>query len=252
MKYVAFDLEITREIPEGAEDWATFRPLGISCAATTESDGPEELYNLWHGSEQHSGMLAPQMSPALCRRLVSYFVTRQKDGYRIVTVNGLGFDFDILAEECQDDSAAETCRQLALGHTDIGFAMFCQKGFMVGLSAMAKGLGVAGKTEGMSGALAPSMWAESRESQEKVLEYVQQDVRATANIYDALLATRRMYWTTKRGARSKRPWYPKISGDGHIINVREALGLPEPDVSWMDKPWSREKFCGWIKGVQNG
>jgi hypothetical protein len=171
----------------------------------------------------------------------------QNKGYRIVTVNGLGFDFDILAEECESDSAAEACQRLALEHTDIGFAMFCQKGFMVGLSAMAKGLGVAGKTEGMSGALAPSMWAESREGQDKVLEYVQQDVQATADIYDALIVRQRMYWTTKRGTRSKYPWRPLFS-NGHILSVREALELPEPDTSWMDNAWSREKFCGWTEG----
>ena len=36
-KYLAFDLEIAREIPEGG-DWKANRPLGISCAATLASD----------------------------------------------------------------------------------------------------------------------------------------------------------------------------------------------------------------------
>jgi hypothetical protein len=250
MKYVAFDLEITREIPEGADDWSTFRPLGISCAATLTDEGNgERQMRTWYGAEQENDLYQPQMSPHACRVMLGHLVHMQSRGYRIVTVNGLGFDFDVLAEECKSDSAARECRRLALRHIDIGFAMFCQKGFMVGLSAMAKGLGVAGKTEGMSGALAPSMWAESRESQEKVLEYVQQDVRATADIYDALLATRRMYWTTKRGTRSKRPWCPLFS-NGHLLSVNEALELPEPDTSWMESPWHRSKFCGWIEGTE--
>lgn len=247
MKYVAFDLEITQEIPEDAEDWSLYRPYGISCAATLtdEGDGLRQM-RVWHGDEQKDGLLASQMSFVDCARLGTYLVIMQEKGYRIVTVNGLGFDFDVLAEECQDDSAAEVCRRLALGHTDIGFAMLCQMGFMVGLNAMAQGLGVAGKTGGMSGALAPVMWAESRESQEKVLEYVQQDVQATADVYDALLARRRMYWITRRGTRSKRPWCPKFS-DGHILSVRESLELPEPDTGWMSDPWPRSKFCGWTE-----
>jgi len=245
MKYVAFDLEITKEVPKGTEDWSLYRPYGISCAATLTNDvfGEREM-RTWHGDQD--GMLAPQMSPVHCCRLAAYLAVMQNKGYRIVTVNGLGFDFDVLAEECHGGPAAEECKRLALEHTDIGFAMLCQKGFMVGLNAMAHGLKVGGKTEGMSGSLAPVMWAESYESQQKVLEYVQQDVRATADVYDALLTTRRMYWVTKKGTRSRYPWVPKCS-DGHIISVHEALELPEPDTSWMDSPWPRSRFYGWTK-----
>jgi hypothetical protein len=32
MKYLAFDLEIAREILEGETDWKAHRPLGITCA----------------------------------------------------------------------------------------------------------------------------------------------------------------------------------------------------------------------------
>lgn len=33
-RYMVFDLEIAKEIPEGTKDWSALRPLGISCAAT--------------------------------------------------------------------------------------------------------------------------------------------------------------------------------------------------------------------------
>lgn len=242
-KYVAFDLEITREIPAGTDDWSSLRPFGISCATTVTSDGEART---WHGALQPTGLWASQMSPADCQELVEYLALMQSVGFRIVTVNGLGFDFDVLAEECQDARSARMCQQLALEHTDIGFAMLCQKGFMVGLDAMARGLGVGGKLEGMSGALAPVMWAESRESQEKVLEYVAQDARATADVYEALLTAGYMFWTTRRGTQSRYPWRPILDGDQHILSVREALDLPEPDVSWMDDPWPRSKFYSWL------
>ena len=30
------------------------------------------------------------------------------------------------------------------------------------------------------------------------------------------------------------------------LMVSEALELPLPDTSWMDSPWPREKFTGWM------
>ena len=30
------------------------------------------------------------------------------------------------------------------------------------------------------------------------------------------------------------------------LTVEEALRLPLPDTSWMDEPWPREKFTGWM------
>ncbi len=37
-RYMAFDLEIARPLPEGGEDWKSIRPLGITCAATLTED----------------------------------------------------------------------------------------------------------------------------------------------------------------------------------------------------------------------
>ena len=34
LRYVAFDLEIHKEVPDGADDWKEHRPLGITCAST--------------------------------------------------------------------------------------------------------------------------------------------------------------------------------------------------------------------------
>ena len=47
---------------------------------------------------------------------VEYLATQVENGYTIVTWNGLGFDFDILADESQ--MLAE-CRQLAIGHVQL-------------------------------------------------------------------------------------------------------------------------------------
>lgn len=241
LRFVSFDIEITKEIPEGEKDWKKGRPLGISCAATLTSDGD---LRLWYGAlldplSAGSREIEPSMGPSQCACLAAYLMRMQGGGYPILTFNGLGFDFDILAEECQDTVARSTVVDLALHHIDIAFAMFCDKGYMVGLDTASRGMGLAGKTEGMHGALVPAMWAQGREEQDKVLAYVAQDVKATADLYRALLNKGYLRWLSRKGRVNF--WH---CGYG-IPTVLESLKRPEPDTSWVDNPWKREKFFGW-------
>jgi len=62
--------------------------------------------------------------------LVQHLSDMAADGFSILTWNGLGFDFDILAEE---SGAAASCREFALGHVDMMFHVFCSLGYPVGL-----------------------------------------------------------------------------------------------------------------------
>jgi len=93
-------------------------------------------------------------------------------GHTILTWNGLEFDLDILAEECQDKALRKDLAKLALNHTDIFFAIFSETGSMVSLDAAAKGMGIPGKAYGLTGEDAPKLWRQSREMQEKVLSIV--------------------------------------------------------------------------------
>lgn len=235
MKTISFDIEITKEIPEGTDDWKPLRPLGISCAATHVAG---ELPITWHGPRLRNGQLRPSMTPIQCCHLAQYLVEARAEGYTIVTFNGLGFDFDILAEECRIGNIVEAIAGLALDHVDIFFAMLCEKGYGIGLNTAAKGMGLAGKTKGMHGALAPAMWAQGE--QNKVLEYVKQDVITTTEVYEAIVEMGHLVWTSKKGRLNT--WSPK---SGRLLTVSEALELPEPNTSWMDRPFTREKFCGW-------
>lgn len=231
---IAFDIEIARQVT--GDDWSSFRPLGITCAAVCGEDLKPIVFHGGKGVRDY----APCMTPYNARKLVEYLSNKQ-----IVTLNGLGFDFDILAEETQDPAYAKICKKLALDSIDIGFQIFCERGFMLGLDTMAKGLGLPGKTEGMDGAKAPALWAQGRFGQEKVIEYVGQDVITTMQVYLALLEKKRLTWTTKKGTPAKDPWVPIIR-EGRLLTVRECLKLPLPDQSWMDNPWSREKFTAWL------
>jgi len=228
-KYLAFDIEIAQQV-EG-NDWLQFRPLGITCAATLLQDSD------W-GSEAWFRSRHRMSARDLCD-LVDYLLEKTSEGYTILTWNGLGFDFDILAEE---SGRYEDCANLALNHVDMMFDFFCSNGFALGLNKAALGMGLEGKTEGMDGALAPDLWA--RGERDKVLEYVRQDARTTLDVALAVEEEKALYWTSSYG--NLKTWYTD-----RWLTVQEAMALPFPDVSWMDNPWPRSKFYNWTTPIFN-
>ena len=175
------------------------------------------------------------MSQAEAASLVRYLEAQVAEGHTIVTWNGLGFDFDILAEE---SGLPSECRRLAFTHVDMMFHAFCQLGHAVGMDAAARGIGVPGKLAGMTGALAPVMWAEGKRAE--VLEYVVQDARTTMDVATACEARGAMRWIARSGKRRS------MGLPEGWLTVEEAGKLPQPDTSWMDDPWPRSKFTGWM------
>ncbi len=147
-KLIAFDIEIAESLPDGVEDWSRYRPLGISCAATIIAG---ESPTLWYGNKD-TGEYGERMNPAETQELVRYLQSHLEQGGVILTWNGLGFDFDILSEE---SGMLEECSSLAKEHIDMMFHVFCLKGFPLGLDKAAKGMGLSGKTPGITGDMAP-------------------------------------------------------------------------------------------------
>ena len=230
-KYLAFDIETAKEVPGDFSAWRSHRPLGIICAATCASDAEPRL---WH-SKTSEDRPAQQMSQADVQQLVSYLCIMASQGYTILTWNGAGFDFDVLAEE---SGSRDHCRTCAHDHVDMMFHLVCQMGFGVKLAKAAEALGLPGKAGGMSGGEAPKLWAAG--AFEKVLAYVAQDVRLALQV--ALECERRQefVWVTAKGSRSAKPL------QGGWRSVREAKLMPLPDTSWMSKPMKREEFLAWM------
>ena len=85
------------------------------------------------------------MNKADLGELLKTMVDAVNKGWNIVTWNGLGFDFDVLAEESGE---WEICRELALDHIDMMFHFFCIQGYPLGLEKAAQGMGLSGKMEG--------------------------------------------------------------------------------------------------------
>lgn len=240
---IAFDLEIVKEIPEGVE-WKDIRPLGISCVSALKHDQP--LSHLWFHKDFTSGKTIPEpiatsgaMTQEELEPVVNSFGYWVESGCGLVTWNGLGFDFDVLAEE---SGMYDECKELALNHIDMMFHFLCVKGYPVGLDTVARGLGFGGKMAGMSGALAPQLWASPNLNDRlRVLRYVHQDSVSTLEVYEKSTELGQVPWTAKSG----RPNTLYLS-DGWKT-VKECLELPFPDTSWMDKPLKREDFYSWTE-----
>ena len=227
--YAAFDIETATLVPEDSTDWMKHRPLGISCAATCTGSG----VSIWYGRTPE-GSPAARLDQPTAQRLVSHFADLTESGYTLVTWNGLGFDLDILAEE---SGMVEACRNLALEQVDMMFHFFCLQGYPLGLDKAARGMGLPGKPDGMTGALAPNLWAEGRH--QEVLDYLKQDVEMTLRLADAVERRGCLNWTSNRG----KPQQARIA---RWLTVAEARNLPLPDTSWMTSPLPRRRFTGWV------
>lgn len=234
-KWLSFDLEIAALIPDDSTDWKQFRPLGITCyALACVSDDGTIVADAGRGMDSETPY-APRMQQWECAQLVYQLMRQVEKGYTLLTWNGLGFDWDILAEESGMHSE---CVELAMNSVDTMLHFFCEKGFPVGLDAVARGLGLQGKTPGMDGAKAPQLWHDGQ--YDKVLEYCQQDVRTTLEVALAVEQRHELRWITQKGRLNGIP----IS---RWLTAREALGLPLPNTSWMTGDrLTREKITAWM------
>jgi hypothetical protein len=237
IKVCAFDLEIVNEIPEGIDDWRTIRPLGISCAAVLSNLEP--LSALFFHKEKDTGH--PE-SGAMTQEELEYMVKHMMwmvdNGFIITTWNGLGFDFDVLAEE---SGMFEECKELALNHIDMAFHFLCAKGYMIGLDAAATGLGFGGKMAGMSGSLAPILWASHQlKDRLRVLRYVHQDVVSTLEVFEQSSEIQKVPWTARSGK-------PNVFYLKEWLRVKDCMNIPLPDTSWMDNPLKREDLYAWLE-----
>ena len=175
------------------------------------------------------------MSQQEARDLARWLTDSVAAGFTLLTWNGLGFDLDVLAEE---SGMLAECRQLAMNHVDMMFHVFCDRGFPVGLDRAAQALRIPGKPTGMSGVLAPQLWAQGKH--QEVLDYVAQDVRITLQVAQLCEKQRSFTWLTQKGLVSRMPL-----AQGWLA-VHEAMKLPKADTSWMSNPIPRGDFTRWL------
>ncbi len=231
--FLAFDIETAAVLSDGQfQNWECHRPLGITCVATQASDAATPT--TWDARRAGGGS-SQRMTPAQLNEFVDYLQQMSKRGYTLLTWNGAGFDWNILAEE---SGRLATCRELATNHVDMMFHVFCEQGYPVALEKAAQGLGIPGKPAGMAGFLAPQMWMQGH--YQEVVDYVAQDVRITLEVAHRSETQRSFRWITRKGAPSS------MALPNGWLDVRSALQLPEPDTSWMSDPIPRARFTQWL------
>jgi len=235
MKLASFDIEIAKDLAEDIDKWKDFAPLGIICAAVAFSDSEEVKY--WDDY--------PQLSKEKCIKLVHDLQGLVKDGYSLLTWNGTGFDFHVLAQE---SGLFEECGELALNHIDMMLIVTFERGHYLKLQKALKGAGLEGKLKtvtlsdgtqltDMEGSKAPRLWAEGE--YEAVRAYLKEDVIQPLKLAADIRATSSIGWTSNRGK-------PQALTVEKLRTVLECFEIPEPDVSWMTDPPSREQFVSWI------
>lgn len=225
MKFMSFDLEIAKQLPEGETDWKKHMPLGITCAALAY-DNTVETYC---SSDRDA------MKPYTLQWLVNRLELAADGGYTIVGWNSLQFDFHVLSVE---SSWHGNCCRLALDHLDLMFLFFCHRGHFLGLDAAARGAGLPGKPEGISGAKAPELWAAGDYS--TVESYLRNDVLMTLALAQDVERRGGIGWTSRAGKE-------QFCAIPEMLTVEEANKLPMPDTAWMTDPYPRSRFFDWMQ-----
>jgi len=237
MKLAAFDLEIAKQTPADAGDLRRFAPLGITCAAVAFADTAEPTF--WQG--------VPQLTRPECQDMVRELQEFVRSGYTLVTWNGCAFDFWVLAQE---SGMIEECGALALDHVDLMLMVTFTKGYYLGLDRALQGAGLAGKVKAvtlrdgaritdMSGVRAPELWAAGEHA--AVLAYLRGDVTGLLKLAEFVQRKRALTWLSNRGT-------PQSITVKQLLPVTACFDIPEPDVSWMSNPPTRQQFVDWIPG----
>lgn len=232
-QYLAFDLETSKVQVPHLREWMLHGPLGISCAATYCIGAKEPV--LWYGGKRRK-CPASQMTVTEAGALVKYLCHQVTAGYRIVTWNGIGFDFDVLAQE---SGMHAQCKSLALDHVDMMFHVLCQLGFGVSLNAAARGMRLTRSCEKRTGALIPTRWADGR--YEEVFRHVARDVRTTLALATTCSERGFVRWITRWGTgrmlRLPNGWQ----------TAAVAQMIPEPIQSPRHRHWSRDSLTAWMR-----
>jgi hypothetical protein len=244
MTFVAFDVEIAKPVPEGP-DILVHKP-GIACAAIARE-----------GEARASILFDPSESPALfgpettmtregALRILAALEDAVGRGDTLVTWNGAGFDFRLLADETGRHA---DCARLAMASVDMMFQVLCERGHPLSLDAALKGAGLPPKMDQVtlrngdavhiSGIDAPAFWQAGEWT--AVATYCAADAERTASLAAACQRSRQLAWTSQKG----RP--NQVYLRTGWLTVEQCLALPLPDTSWMTNPMRREDVLAWTK-----
>jgi hypothetical protein len=243
MPFVGFDMEIAKPVPEGPDILAG-RP-GIACAALARegADAAEVLFDPLVAPE----LFDPATQTMTCEGALKILAALEEaaaSGDTLVTWNGAGFDFRLLADET---GRRQECARLALGSVDMMFQVLCERGHPLALDTALRGAGLpskigqvtlrSGETAEIEGAAAPRFWQAGE--YEAVMYYCAADAERTRDLAVECQVNHRLAWLSQKG----RP--NEIYLRTGWLTVEQCLALPLPDTSWMARPMTRDSVVGW-------
>lgn len=235
MKFVAFDLETGSSGESTGLDPRD--GLGILCAALLPHG--QSRPRLWYGGNQLPPR--PRLTHTEAVALLEALEEYTRSGYHIVTWNGIGFDFHVLAVET---GLYARCAQLAMEHVDLMFLFLCLEGHPLSLAAAAEACGTA-KSPNLAGIEVPAYWESGRYAE--VLEYLAQDVQATGHVASHLLQHRGFVWRTRSSGKLKAFRLPEEITGFEAMTVRRCLTLPPPGRRPAAQK-ERLRYVQWISG----
>jgi hypothetical protein len=250
--FISFDIEYDRLLKSDDDDKSSEPEPKITCIAAVTCEG---LFTFWHGGyHETSGSFKSNMSESQIRHFIDFLWTYAQKGYVIVTWGGTAFDFKILYNEVSDPTYKALVHFLARKHVDIPLASAASSGMMMGLSAVAKGMGLGSKP--YESASMPHLWAESS-SQEAVFRQVWADAALTMRVYQHIfvngestahaLGRYRPYldWITLGGKlrRFYAPYVPVTHTTLRLWNVEECMVAPKPITPFQPSPNMTVESC---------
>lgn len=245
MAFVAFDVEIAKPVPDGP-DILVHKP-GIACAAIArEGDAPASILFDPGVAPGWFDPATKAMTREGALRILAALEDAVGRGDTLVTWNGAGFDFRLLADETGRHA---DCARLVMASVDMMFQVLCERGHPLSLDTALRGAGLPPKMEQvtlrsgervrMSGVEAPAYW--QAEEYAAVAAYCAADAERTAALAAACQHSRRLAWISQKG----RP--NEIYLRTGWLTVEQCLAVPLPDTSWMTRPMRREDVIAWTQ-----
>lgn len=243
MPFLSFDMEIAKPVPDGP-DILEHRP-GIGCAALArEGDARAEVLFDPEASPELFDPSTRAMSHEGAMRILAALEEAAARGETLVTWNGAGFDFRLLADET---GRRADCARLALKSVDMMFQVLCDRGHPLSLGTALKGANLPSKLDRVTlrngesvtidGAAAPQFWQAGEYA--AVMQYCAADAEGTLALAVACQRSRRLAWTSQKGRPNEM--YLRTGW----LTVEQCLALPLPDTSWMTRPMTRDSIVGW-------
>ena len=228
-KFLAIDIETASQFKSG-EDWRKHLPLGIACVTAYASDLPEPI--VWVGKNENG--YSNHMSMVEVQEMVRD-LKYLSGTYTLVTWNGTGFDWPMIAYESAE---VDACRELTRNHIDMMFHLLCVKGYPVGLATILDGMQLESKAEGMDGSKAVDMWQAGY--RDDVIEYCIKDSQVTTLLAEVGNYCGTLQWLSRRGNMQ----FMDLSQGW--LSVKDALHLPYPNTTYMNNPLTRWEIAEWL------